>query len=144
MLLGIDFAYSGLEMNEKIQLQSCCRMWKFSHNFANFSCKIVMLHLCYQQFSKTKYESPILVCKETAKNGKWSKEETSQLNWATIKLSSDWKKIHSKKQNNFVISLFILAKVAAKWQLLALLFQKNKDDKLQICNFSRSFSHNNY
>ena len=34
---------------------------------------------------------------------------TSQLNYSTITLSSE--KIHSKKQNNFVIYLFILAKV---------------------------------
>ena len=32
---------------------------------------------------------------------------TSQLNYAKITLSSDWKKILSKKQNNFVILLFI-------------------------------------
>ena len=37
-----------------------------------------------------------------------SKEVTSQLNYTTIKVSSDWKKIHGKKQNNFVISFFIL------------------------------------
>ena len=41
---------------------------------------------------------------------------TLQLNYSTITLSSE--KIHSEKQNNFVIYLFILAKVAAKWQLL--------------------------
>ena len=35
---------------------------------------------------------------------------TSQLNYATIKVSSDSKKIHGKKQNNFVISLFIFIK----------------------------------
>ena len=42
---------------------------------------------------------------------------TSQLNYATIIL-------HGEKQNNFVISLFILVKVAAMWQLLTLLFSK--------------------
>ena len=67
--------------------------------------------------SKIKYEPPILACKETAENGEWSKERnrscskevTSQLNYATIKVSSDWKKIYGKKQNNF-ISFFILLK----------------------------------
>ena len=38
-----------------------------------------------------------------------SKEVTSQIN-ATIKVSPDWKKIHGKKQNNIVISFFILLK----------------------------------
>ena len=52
---------------------------------------------------------------------------TSQLNYSTITLPSE--KIHSEKQNNFVIYLFILAKVAAKWQLLTLLFRKNEGDK---------------
>ena len=64
------------------------------------------------------------------------------LNYATITLSSEWKKIQSKKQND-VISLFILAKVAAKWQLLhvTLLFWNSKgENKLQICDFSRYFS----
>ena len=64
---------------------------------------------------------------------------TSQLNYYTITLPSE--KIHSEKQNNFVIYLFILAKVAAKWQLLILLFRKNEgDNKSQICDFSRYFS----
>ena len=64
-----------------------------------------------------------------------------QPNHASITLSSDWKKIHGEKQNNFVISLFILAKVAAKWQLLSLLFWKGKgENKSQICDFSRYFS----
>ena len=68
---------------------------------------------------------------------------TSQLNYYTITLPSE--KIHSEKQNNFVIYLFIylfiLAKVAAKWHLLTLLFQKNEsDNKSQICDFSRYFS----
>ena len=64
---------------------------------------------------------------------------TSQLNYSTITLSSE--KIHSEKQNNFVIYLFILAKVAAKWQLLTLLFRKSEgDNKSQICDFSRYFS----
>ena len=68
---------------------------------------------------------------------------TSQLNYYTITLPSE--KIHSEKQNNFVIYLFIylfiLAKVAAKWQLLTLLFRKNEgDNKSQICDFSRYFS----
>ena len=52
---------------------------------------------------------------------------TSQLNYSTITLSSE--KMHSEKQNNFVIYLFILAKVAAKWQLLTLLFRKSEGDK---------------
>ena len=68
---------------------------------------------------------------------------TSLLNYYTITLPSE--KIHTEKQNNFVIYLFIylfiLAKVAAKWQLLTLLFQKNEgDNKSQICDFSRYFS----
>ena len=63
----------------------------------------------------------------------------TQLNHSTITLSSE--KFHSEKQNNFVMYLFILAKVAAKWQLLTLLFRKNKgDNKSQICDFSRYFS----
>ena len=45
------------------------------------------------------------------------------------------------KISNVVVSLFILAKVAAKWQLLTLLFRKSEgESKLQICNFSRYFS----
>ena len=64
---------------------------------------------------------------------------TSQLNYSTITLSSE--KRHSEKQNNFVISLFILAKVAAKWQLLTLLFRNSEgDNKSQICDLSRYFS----
>ena len=63
---------------------------------------------------------------------------TSQLNYSTMTLSLE--KIHSEKQHNFVIYLFILAKVAAKWQLLSLLFRKSEGDKLQICDFSRYFS----
>ena len=51
---------------------------------------------------------------------------TSQLNYSTITLSSE--KIHSVKQNNFVIYLFILAKVAAQWQMLTLLFRKSEGD----------------
>ena len=60
---------------------------------------------------------------------------TLQLNYATTALSSDWKKIHSEKQNNFVTSLFILAKVAAKWQQLTLLFWKSEGK-----NTSRKFA----
>ena len=57
----------------------------------------------------------------------------------TSQLTSE--KIHSKKQNDFVLYLFILANVAAKWQLLTLLFRKSEgDNKLQICDFSRYFS----
>ena len=68
--------------------------------------------------------------------------DISLLNYSTITLSSE--KIHSEKQKNFVIYLFIylfiLAKVAAKWQLLTLLFRKSKgDNKSQICDFSRYF-----
>ena len=63
----------------------------------------------------------------------------TQLKYSTITLSSE--KIYSEKQNNFVIYLFILAKVAAKWQLLTLLFRKSEgDNKSQICDFSRYFS----
>ena len=61
--------------------------------------------------------------------------------YSTITLSSE--KIHNEKQNNFVIYLYtcILAKVAAKWQLLTLLFRKSEgDNKSQICDFSRYFS----
>ena len=62
---------------------------------------------------------------------------TSQLNYSTITLPSE--KIHSEKI--FFIYLFILAKVAAKWQLLTILFRKSKgDNKSQICHFSRYFS----
>ena len=68
-----------------------------------------------------------------------SVHETLQLNYSTIMLSSE--KIHSEKQSNFVIYLFILAKVAAKWQLLSLLFRNSEgDNKSQICDFSRYFS----
>ena len=64
---------------------------------------------------------------------------TSQLNYSAITLSSE--KIYREKQNNFVIYIFILAKVAAKWQLLTLLFRKSEgDNKSQICDFSRYFS----
>ena len=63
---------------------------------------------------------------------------TSQLNYSTIMLSSE--KIHSEKQNNFVI-YFVLAKVAAKWQLLTLLFRTSEgDNKSRSCDFSRFFS----
>ena len=48
-------------------------------------------------------------------------------------------------RNKIILSfiyLFILAKVAAKWQLLTLLFQKSEgDNKSQICDFSRHFGH---
>ena len=76
-------------------------------------------------------------------NDRWngSVHVTSQLHYSTITLSSE--KIDSEKQNNFVIYLFILAKVAAKWQLLTLLFRKSEgDNKWQICDFSRYFSRN--
>ena len=64
---------------------------------------------------------------------------TSQLNYSTITLSSE--KIDSEKQNNFAIYLFILAKLAAKWQLRTLLFQKSEgDNKSQNCDFTRYFS----
>ena len=46
-------------------------------------------------------------------------------------LSSDWKKIHAKKRDNFLISSFILAKLAGKWQLLILLFQKGKGENTE-------------
>ena len=47
-------------------------------------------------------------------------------------------KIHGKKQNNSVISFFILLK---NWQLVTLLFQKRRGkNKSQICDFSRYFS----
>ena len=46
---------------------------KFSRNFANFSRKIAALHYVVSGLAK-KYEPAILVCKETAENGEWSKE----------------------------------------------------------------------
>lgn len=76
MLLGIDFAYSGLEMNEKIQLQSCYRIWKFSHNFANFSCKIVMLHCVISDLAKQNM-SPQYFCVKKL-----------------LKMANDWRKKH--------------------------------------------------
>ena len=102
--------------------------------------------MCCQRCSKTKYEPTMLVLKETADNGEWYRRNgvvhvTSQQNYATISLSSDWKKTQGEKQNDFVISSFILVKRAAKWQLLTLLFRKNEDEnKLHICDFSRYFS----
>ena len=46
----------------------------------------------------------------------------------------------TKEFCHLFIYLFILAKVAAKWQLLTLLFRKSKgDNKSQICDFSRYF-----
>ena len=46
-----------------------------------------------------------------------------------------------RETKNFVIYLFVLAKVAAKWQLLTLLFGKSEgDNKSQICDFSRYFN----
>ena len=48
--------------------------------------------------------------KETAENGNWQNEVMSQLNYTDIKLFSDWKKINDKKQNSFIIYLFILPK----------------------------------
>ena len=54
-------------------------------------------------------------------------------------LSSDWKKTQAEKQNNFVISSFILVKRAAKWQLLTLSFRKSEDEnKSQM--ISRKFT----
>ena len=101
-----------------------------------------MLHCAVSGLAKQKYEPAIFLCKETIENGQWSKDVTTQLNYATIKLSSDSQKIHQKKENNFVSSLFILVKVATKWQLLTLLFRKSKgENKSQICNSSRYFSH---
>ena len=42
---------------------------------------------------------------------------------------------------NKIILPLILPKVAAKWQLLTLLFREAKgDNKSQICDFSRYFS----
>ena len=63
-----------------------------------------------------------------------------QLNYATIKLSSDWKKIHDEKQNNFVTFFIYFSKL--KWQqsgnLLTLMFRKSEgENKSQICDFSR-------
>ena len=60
-------------------------------------------------------------------------------------VSSDLKTIHSEKQMilSFIylfIYLFILEKVAAKWQLLTILFRKSEgENKSQICDFSRYF-----
>ena len=62
--------------------------------------------------------------KETAENGNWQNEVMSQLNYTDIKLFSDWKKIHGKKQN----------KVAAKCQLLTFLFQKSKGETRLVAN----------
>ena len=102
---------------------------KFSPNFTNFSSKIVMLHCVVSGLAKQNMSPQYFVCKETAENGELYQRSgvvhlTAQC--ATITLSSDWKKIHSEKQNNFVISLFILPKVAAKWQLLTLCFKRTK------------------
>ena len=46
------------------------------------------------------------------------KEVTSQLNYATVEVCSDWKKMHGKKRDNFVFFLLYFIKVAANWQLL--------------------------
>ena len=49
--------------------------------------------LCCQRFSEAKYKPGILMCKETAENGEGLKNGvvhvTLQLNYATIRLSSD-------------------------------------------------------
>ena len=61
---------TGLEINEKTQLQFCYKIRKFSHNFANLSsARLLCTALCCHRFSKTKYERAILACKETAENG---------------------------------------------------------------------------
>ena len=42
----------GLEINEKIQLQFCDQVQKFSQNLANFSRKIVELHYVVSGLAK--------------------------------------------------------------------------------------------
>ena len=139
---SIIIVVSGLKINEKIQSHFAARYKNLVAIFANFSCKITALHCVVSRLAKNM--SPQYLCVKKPlkmandqRNG--AVHVTLQLNYSTIMLSSE--KIHSKKQNNFVIYLFILAKVAAKWQLLTLLFQKSEgDNKSQICDFSRYFS----
>ena len=111
---------SGLKINKKSQSQFCDKIRKFSRNFANFSRKIPALHCVVSGLAKNM--SPQYLCVKKPlkmvndqRNG--AVHVTSQLNYSTIMLSSE--KIHSEKQ---IILSFILAKVAAKWQLLTLLF----------------------
>ena len=83
------------------------------------------LNVRCQWFNKSKYEPVILVWKEIAKNGEQFLEEmlcvcniACKLHYNLCSISSDWKKIYGEKQwLIFVICLFTLPKVAAKWQL---------------------------
>ena len=70
--------FARLEIKDKIRLQFC-EFWSPNRRPA----------LCCQRFSITKYEHAILVCKEAAEHDERSKEVTSQLNYATIELSSE-------------------------------------------------------
>ena len=141
-------ATQGSKLSKKIQLQFCDHIPKFSCHLGAFSCRIFALHFLVSCLAKQNMSPQYLCVKELLKmandqkNATVSvltpcvKEVTWQLTYATIKVSSDWKKIHGKKQNNFVIFLYFI-KVAANWQLVTLLFQKSRDEnKLQICNFS--------
>ena len=95
---------SGLKINKKSQSQFCDEIRKFSRNFANFSRKIPALHYVVSGLAKNM--SPQYLCVKKPlkmvndqRNG--AVHVTSQLNYSTIMLSSE--KIHSEKQNNFVI-----------------------------------------
>ena len=65
---------SGLEIDEKLDLQSCdkihVRKFNFSFNFTNFRYKVVMLQCVVSGLAKQNMSPQHLcVCKETTENG---------------------------------------------------------------------------
>ena len=83
----------------------CDKIQKFSRNFANFSRKIAVLHCVVNGLEKNMSLQYLCVKKLLKMANDRAVHVTSQLNYCTITLSSE--KIHSEKQNNFVIYLFI-------------------------------------
>ena len=92
---------SGFEINEKLQSQFCDRIPKFSRNLATFSRRIFALHFYVNGLAKLNMSPQYLRVKKPLKMANdrksatvpvftpCSKEVTSQLNYATIKVSSD-------------------------------------------------------
>ena len=93
LLIESPHAGSGLTINKKTQLQFCDKIQNLFAVSQNFSRKIVTLHCVVSVLAK-KYMTP-----QYDDGKKVVVNVTSQLNYTTITLSSDGKKIHSEKQN---------------------------------------------
>ena len=116
-------------------------MWPFSSD------KYLCLTLASLHTSKDKINNPVFclcfycfvtLCLQGAKSMKKSSHNFTTGHRSLVAISQI---LGAKSSHGIVLSLFILAKVEANWQLQTLLFCKSKgENKSEICNFSRYFS----